>query len=359
MSNHKISSIILLFLLSTLTLFSAVKTKTVTDMAGRKVTIPVKITRVFSSNLIGTVTVYCLNPDKVSGWNSALRPGEKKFIPEQYWNLPVIGGWSGNPKSQNRETLLANKPDVIFASPAEASQIEASRMIQEETGIPVLMIDQRLDQIDAMIKFVGEVIGEPKRAKVLAAYAAQVLEDNQKLLASIPEQERKRIYYAEGINGLQTDPPGSFHTEVIDIAGAINVAREVAQKSQQGIIGASSVSFEQVAAWAPDLIFVSDNTLANSGKAFYKKMADDPLWSGLKAVKNGQVFRIPTDPWDWFDRPPSINRLIGLKWAEAMLYPGRVTFDLKKEIVEFYQLFYRVQLSDGDIALLLDQEGGR
>lgn len=327
-------------------------------MVGRTVTIPAKVSKAFSSNLIGTVTVYCLNADKLAGWNAQLGAGEKRFIKAKYLGLPVLGGWSGSPKTMNLETLLANKPDVIFASPAQKSQIEASEKIQADTGIPVLMIDQNLARIDAMIAFVADVLGEPKRGVELATYAKKTMADNAAFVAKIPQSERRRIYYAEGADGLSTDPPGSFHTEVFDVAGAINVAR-VPELSQQGIIGLSAVSFEQVALWKPDLIFVSDNSLADSGNSFYKRMSADPLWSSLEAVKNGKTYRIPTEPWDWFDRPPSINRLIGVMWAESVLYPGKIGFDIVAEVKKFYALFYGVTLSDADVASILKGEAAR
>jgi len=48
---------------------------------------------------------------------------------------------------------------------------------------------------------------------------------------------------------------------------------------------------------------------------------------GLSAVKDHRVYRIPSVPWDWFDRPPSVNRLIGVRWLAQVLYPDRAKLD--------------------------------
>lgn len=45
-----------------------------------------------------------------------------------------------------------------------------------------------------------------------------------KKIISIPEKDRPRTYYAEGADGLITDPVGSRHSQLIDVCGGINVA---------------------------------------------------------------------------------------------------------------------------------------
>jgi hypothetical protein len=67
--------------------------KTITDMGGRTVTVPSKIERVLSSGPPGGIILYTLCPDKMVGWNTELREGEKRFIKEKYQKLPVVGGW--------------------------------------------------------------------------------------------------------------------------------------------------------------------------------------------------------------------------------------------------------------------------
>lgn len=331
--------------------WTSAQTRTVTDMVGRKVTIPTTIHSVFSSNPIGTTLIYCLNPDKLAGWNRTLTSGEKKFVDKKYQFLPVIGAWSGNPKTLNKETLLLNKPDIILASPAVAAQVSVSQTIQEETGIPVLIIDQNILKTGEMIRFVADITGEKQRGEELASYADKVLAENKTLTDSVSDSEKKRVYYAEGAKGLQTDPPKSFHAEIIDITGGINVAT-VSAKSK-GVVGGVNISFEQLALWNPDIILISDNTLAHSGKGFYKTVDEDPLWSTLTAVKNKNYYRIPTDPWDWLDRPPSVTRLIGIKWLESILYPDKIKFNLVNSVKSFYKLFYRVNLSIDEVNKIL------
>ena len=65
-------------------------------------------------------------------------------------------------------------------------------------------------------------------------------------------KEGQRIYYAEGMKGLNTDPSGSVHSLLIDLAGGVNVAQTDILPGK----GMTDVSLEQIYRWNPDLILV-------------------------------------------------------------------------------------------------------
>jgi iron complex transport system substrate-binding protein len=58
------------------------------------------------------------------------------------------------------------------------------------------------------------------------------------------------------------------------------------------------------------------------------------------------VYLAPLWPFGWIDGPPSVNRLIGVRWLAARLYPSLFPEDLRPVAKEFYRLFYGVDLSD-------------
>lgn len=70
-------------------------------------------------------------------------------------------------------------------------------------------------------------------------------------------------------------------------------------------------------------------------------------------MKNKQVHLSPVYPFGWIDRPPSINRLIGLKWMAHLLHPNLFPLDLSVETRKFYNLFYHVELDDKELGKLL------
>lgn len=82
-------------------------------------------------------------------------------------------------------------------------------------------------------------------------------------------------------------------------------------------------------------------------------MTDDPFWSCLEAVKRGTCYEPPGLLYSWFDRPPSINRLIGVIWLSGVLYPQQFNWDMADEVRCYYRLFYRMELTSEEIDSLL------
>ena len=112
---------------------------------------------------------------------------------------------------------------------------------------------------------------------------------------------------------------------------------------QYGIVQASP---EQVILADPDTIITWD-------VRFFDSVWGDPLWAGVSAVKAGRVFLSPTAPFGWIDRPPSVNRVIGLKWLAGLFYPDRWAGDLRSETAAFYKLWYHVDLGEAELDRLL------
>ena len=54
------------------------------------------------------------------------------------------------------------------------------------------------------------------------------------------------------------------------------------------------------------------------------------------------MFLAPSLPWGWIDAPPSLNRLIGLRWLLQTFYPAEARLDLRADTRAFYDLFYGV-----------------
>ncbi len=59
-------------------------------------------------------------------------------------------------------------------------------------------------------------------------------------------------------------------------------------------------------------------------------------------------------PFGWFDRPPSVNRLIGIKWRASVLYGEDANYDIPRDTREFYRLSYHIDLSDEQLNQLIE-----
>ncbi|WP_203363581.1 ABC transporter substrate-binding protein [Bacillus sp. REN10] len=318
-------------------------TRTFTDSAGRKVEIPVEISKVAPSGPIAQMVLYTINPDKLVGWSREPNETTKKYMDKKYWDLPSFGMFYGD--TFNLEALMAAKPDVIIDI-GEAKDSIATDMddIQERTGIPTIFVEAKLDSTAEAYVTLGDLLSEEKQAKKLAEYSEKTMEDAKKFSASIPEDKRVKLYYGLEDNGLNTNGKGSFHAEIIDFVGIENVAvlDKVASKG-----GGNEVSMEQLLLWNPDMLLFAPDS------AYEKAAAKDPLWKDLQAVQNGNVYEVPEAPYNWMSFPPAVNRILGVKWLGNLAYPDVFKYDMIKETKEFYQLFYHYDLTDEEAKELL------
>ena len=324
------------------------ETKTIMDMAGREVEISTNIEKVYSTSAIGSVLLYTLAPEKLAGWTSELRDSEKIIIAPEYHDLPSLGRWKGSTPTGSIEELLKAGPDIIISvgdvSPEYAGDADE---IQNLTGIPVVMVDGSLQKTAEAYRFLGDLIGESERAEELAAYSDKTLEEISTNLKSIGEEQKVKVYYAEGMEGLETEVSGTVNSEAFDLAGAKNVA-----VPDTPDIRRMQVSIEQILVWDPEVIIIS--TDGDTTHSVYNKIKSDKTWANITAVKNNEVYEIPNYPYDWINRPPSVMRLLGVKWLSALLYPEVIKTDMRADISEFYSLFFNYEISEKEIEDILE-----
>ena len=325
--------------------------RTVVDMAGREVEIPAKIEKAFPTSPVGVVFIYTLEPELLIGWNNELRQGESKYLPLKYQNLPHLGGWYAK-TTCNTEELLKIHPDIILAvGNTDQMAISQADSIQQQLDIPVVILSSDLNKLDKSYELAGDILNLKEQANKLGAYCCESVKDVQSKAQSITEEQRLKVYYAEGPAGLQTEPKGSAHTRVLDMVGGVNVA-DVAMKGGKGL---TPVSLEQLLSWNPDVILSW-----NMGQGgYYEKMLSDSKWESISAVKNGKVYAVPSGPFNWFERPPSVNQVLGLKWLGNLLSPDVYKYDMAEETREFYKTFYHYNLTDEDLTSLLKDSGGK
>ncbi|WP_099866839.1 iron ABC transporter substrate-binding protein [Pararhizobium haloflavum] len=320
----------------------------IVDSAGRTIDIPDRIDRVYAAGPPAMVLLYALKPEAMVGWPRRPYPEELPFIAEPYRDLPETGRLTGRGGEANLEVVLGIAPDLIldFGSVSDTYVSLADR-VQSQTGIPYVLIDGRFANTAEALRLVGDILGVAERGDALARYSEATFAKIDSVLAVTPPSDRPRTYLARGPAGLETGLKGSINTEIIERAGGINVADP--GNGQRGLV---ETSIEQVIVADPDTIVTWD-------RAFYDAVWTDPLWQGIDAVANGRVYLSPTAPFGWIDRPPSINRLIGLNWLAASFFPDAFAFDLEAETRRFYKLFYHVDLTDSELATLIEWTKGR
>jgi len=155
------------------------------------------------------------------------------------------------------------------------------------------------------------------------------------------------LLLARGPEGLETGMKGSINTEIIERAGGGNVADDGG--ATRGLVRAS---MEEVIAADPEIIVTWDRN-------FFASVFHDPLWQGIEAVREGRVHLAPTAPFGRIDRPPSLNRMMGLIWMAGLFYPDLWQGDLRAETRDFYELYCHVRLDDPARERVLEWAEGR
>ena len=283
------------------------------------------------------ILIYTVAPETLLGWTRPLSEAERAYLPAPYVQLPVVGRLTGRANTANVEAVLAAKPDLIIdVGVVNATYASLADRIQKQTGIPFVLLDGRFDSTPATIRAAADLTGRLDRGAELAAYAERTLADIRARVGAIPDTRRPRVYYGRGATGLETGLGGSINLEMLAFLGARNVAAEA------GAGSLAQVSIEQVITWDPDVILTTD-------ASFAALASKSPVWQGLRAVKGGRFYVSPAGPFPWFDVPPSVNRLIGARWAVSLLYPDAFPEDLRAITRDFCRRFYRVDLSDRQI----------
>jgi iron complex transport system substrate-binding protein len=318
----------------------------ITDMAGRQVAVPEVINKVYGTSPPATCMIYALDPGLVAGLNTPFNQSEKDYLDPRLQNLPMIGGWFGQGRVANLETLLQVRPDIILVWMWQMSAVnEKIQQALKPLGIPVVyMLLDSLEDYPAAFRFLGDLFGLQERGQALCSYAEDTLKEVARVRATIPANERVSVYYAEGADGLSTECHTSVHAQLILLSGAENVHRCFSSNVQ----GMQKVSLEQVLQYDPQVIVAHE-------PLFFSRLEKETAWSNIRAVKDGRVYRIPRTPFNWFDRPPSFMRLLGLKWMAHQLYPSACPLDLVAETRHFYQLFLNVTLDEAAARKLLEQ----
>ena len=323
------------------------ETREITDMSGRKVTVPAaeNIESVFSAGPVAAIFLYMVAPDKLLGWNYELNDVEKSIILDKYQDLPNFG--MGD--AVNYEAVIAANPTIaINSGKINDAMVSDCDALSESLGIPVVAVDNELNNSAEAFRFMGELLGVEDHAEELAQYAEQVFTDIN-ALSDIPEEKKVSVYFGNGEDSLETAPRGSQHAQILDAINAVNVA-----DLELGDGSRVQISAEQLLAWDPDVIVVNGEPKADkSGSSAAEDILSNPDYASLKAVQDQKVYGTPNAPFSWVDRPAGPNRLIGMRWFSALIYPEYIKCDINEEIHKFFDLFYHVDLSDEQLQNVL------
>src|SRR5439155_18681064 len=166
--------------------------------------------------------VFVLAPDKLVGLS---RLPERSTLLPGAGRLPLIG-WRprSGPESMAATAQQLGADLIIDASPVTPTTAAFANAVQQQSGIPYILVDDSFARIPTILRSLGANLGAGERAIDLSVFAEHAIAGMRGRLLIRPVNTRPHVYYARGHDGLSTALPGSPAGAALDEAGAINVA---------------------------------------------------------------------------------------------------------------------------------------
>ena len=299
-------------------------TRVITDLAGRKITLPVDITMISVLHPIPCQMVWRLAPEKLASVDKQFTERlefmsddeEKRLLA-----LPINGEFHSD---MNVEDLLAVSPQVVITLTKDM-KIESE---QKKVGIPFVAASKdTLEEIADSWRLIGKIVGNEKEGNELGDYWDETIKKVTDQTSKINESDKLKVYYAQP-DVTKTVGSRTIMASIISLAGGISFMEANPQMESANTSEEIQVSLEQIYQWNPDVI------ITKTAKGRDEILSKD-AWKDIAAVKNKRVYA--STKYEMLDRTQS---LMGLLWTAKMLYPDKVKIDLNKEVKTFYSKVY-------------------
>lgn len=337
---------------------AAEETKTVVDHNGNEVTLPREINRIVVCDIVplpSVLSVFFGSAEKIVGMTSTSMSAAKGgLLGELYPEILNAKTDFIDGSTLNLEELLKLQPDVVFYNAARAEHTE----LLKKAGIPGVAVSVNKWEYDAIetlnnwIGLLGEIFPESDKQEAVAQYSTKIYDLVQQRVASIPEEEREQVFflykYAE--TSIMTSGSRFFGQWWADAIGAENVAAEIDTDNQV------TVNMEQIYAWNPSLIFITNFTTAGA-EDLYGNTVGYYDWSAIDAVKDQKVFKMPLGMYRSYT--PGADTPVTLLWLAKTAYPELFEdIDIIQETKTYYNEVFGITLTDDQAASIFAPAAG-
>ncbi|WP_372054339.1 ABC transporter substrate-binding protein [Tistrella mobilis] len=346
---------------------------TVTDVAGREVTIPAPAKRLLLGEGRDLVTLSVVHPDPVSvlaGWLGDLRLLDTDTYDKfrtaypAIERVPLVG--STNEESFSIEKALSVAPDLAvlgFAGhgPSPRSKEVIDRLT--EAGIPIVFIDFRgkpLENTIPSLEILGKVLGQEERVARYVDYYRERLElVKSRVAASTAPRPKVLVDMRPTMDGGCCGSPGKGNLgEFVDLAGGHNIGADVLPAPL------GPLDPEYVLTQDPS-VYIATGTAggAETGgiqmgagidpaatRESLGRLASRPVVGDLSAVRDGRVYAL----WhSFYNSPLNIVAVEAIaKWVRPDLFAD---LDPDAVLADINGKFLPVSL-DGSYAVALKPE---
>ena len=326
------------------------KPHVIVDHLGYEVEIPYEIDRIAVGNILpipSVLTVFFDSAEKIVGMSpNSMNAAKNGLLGELY--PEVLNAQTGymNGTDINLEELMKLEPELVIYSASQPKQGEQLR----EAGFNAVAVAvnkweyNAIETLNQWITLFSEIFPENDKSQLVAEYSDNIYKMVQERVAQIPEEERERVFFLFKYSDteMQTSGENFFGQFWAEAVGAVNVAEEIKTDNQV------SVNMEQVYAWNPSTIFISNFTTAQPDD-LYTNAVGNYDWSAIEAVQKEKVFKMPLGMYRSYT--PGVDTPVTLLWFAKTTYPELFEdVDMVQETKKYYKDVFGVDLTDAQAA---------
>ncbi len=308
--------------------------RTLQDMAGDRVEVPVTVRRVAT---IGAVPV--LNSLVFAvGMNNTLINGLPDFARKPRWSYQAVfapqtaslPSMQNSDRTANVEALLQAAPDAVLTM--DRAGAESLRRM----GIPAIYIAWRQPQdVKAAVQLLGSLFDQPQAAQRYASYFDATLARVSRTLQRANPARPRVLYFS----------PATLTQPHLVAEWWIRAAGGSSVTDDGRTIESRSFTLEQMLAWDPDILIVSGHEDAEA-------IRREPRFAGMRAVRAGRILVAPCAAHTWGNR--TAEQPLTVLWAAKHFHPALFAdLNLETETRRFYREIFGVTLSAAQINEIL------
>ena len=251
----------------------------------------------------------------------------------------------------NIEEIIKLEPDVILYNAGNAEHAEILKASEiPAIGFATVGADtpaDPLERYEEWLKLLENIFGEQDKMDEFLQRGDEIVAEVKERIAAVPEEQRPTamILYQLSDGVPQVAGQGVFGYYWLEHLGVQNVAEETQ--------GFAQVSFEQIYAWDPEIMFLNGPGLMDlTVRDIMDNTVEGADFSTIQAVKNGRVYDTTLGMWNWFT--PNPDAPLVLAWLACNTYPEAFAdYPLEDTIREYYREFYGYEITDEELEGML------
>ncbi|AEM38293.1 periplasmic binding protein [Pyrolobus fumarii 1A] len=331
------------------------RTVTLTDLAGRRVTLRVPVERVVVID--GGHTGYIVAIDAVAGERGlraivGLDLSEWRRVRPQLYTLYVsthpwlarVADVGASYKQLDIEEIIRLKPDAVLAHPTAFERLRESGGLArlEKAGIPVVVIDfhsEEWSKTKRSIEILGVLFGAEDRARELIEWYREHLRLVEERVGDL---HKPPVYIEAGYRAWRTWGSGYMWGRLVEIAGGKNIAGGLFPRS-------GDVNPEFVAEAQPEVIIVTGGWWASGGPRLGPNVTREEALRSLAEWVNRTI--LSTTPALRHYRVCAVYHalartvwdVVGLEYLAKAIHPAAMRdVNVTRDLEEFFERFLSI-----------------